>query len=130
MLLCWLNNMSCALINLHAPQVTKKVSPKPPNPWMTPDILASKRHRTYLEHAWCWNSTPLNRSRLTRQTHLYYRQMSMAKPAHYSKIIAEHSGDHRSLWKAFNKILHSYSKIHLSDHSSIVSLENTFSSFL
>ena len=25
--------------------------------------------------------------------------------AHFSKIIVDHSGDHRSLWKAFNKIL-------------------------
>ena len=30
------------LINLHAPLVTKKISIKPPNPWMTPAILASK----------------------------------------------------------------------------------------
>ena len=26
------------LINLHAPLVTKKISLKPPNPWMTPVI--------------------------------------------------------------------------------------------
>ena len=30
------------LINLHAPSVTKNISIKPPNPWMTPAILASK----------------------------------------------------------------------------------------
>ena len=30
------------LVNLHAPLVTKKISIKPPNPWMTPAILASK----------------------------------------------------------------------------------------
>ena len=73
--------------------------------------------------------TALNRSRLTRQTHLCNRQMSKAKSAHYSKIIAEHSWDHGSLWKAFNKILHLCPKMRLSDHSSIVALANTFSSF-
>ena len=117
------------LINLHAPLVSKKISLKPPNPWMTPAILASKRHRRYLERIWRRNPTALNRSRLTRQTHLCNRQMSKAKSAHYSKIIAEHSGDYGSLWKAFNKILHRCPKMHLPDHSSIAALANTFSSF-
>ena len=117
------------LINLHAPLVTKKISIKPPNPQMTPAILASKRYRRYLERVWCKNPTALNRSRVTRQTHLCNRQMSKAKSAHYSKITAEHSGDHGSLWKAFNKILHCFPKMHLPDHSSIGTLANTFSSF-
>ena len=115
------------LINLHAPLVSKKISLKPPNPWMTPAILTSKRHRRYLERVRCTNPTTLNRSKLTRQTHLCNRQMSKEKSAHYSKIIAEHSGDYGSLWKAFNKILHHCPKMHLPDHSSIVALANTFS---
>ena len=55
--------------------------------------------------------------------------MSKAKSAHYSKIIADHSGDHRSLWQGFNKILHCCPKMYLLDHSSIAVLANTFSSF-
>ena len=53
--------------------------------------------------------------------------MSRAKSVHYSKMIAQHSGDHRSLWQAFNKILHLCPKMYLSDHSSITALANTFS---
>ena len=117
------------LINLHAPLVTTKISIKPPNPWMILAILASKRYRRYLERVWRRNLTALNRSRLTGQTHLCNIQMSKAKSDHYSKIIAEHYGDYGSLWKAFNKILQSCPKIHLPDHSSIATLENTFSSF-
>ena len=117
------------LIDLHALRVTKKISPKPPTPGMSPAILASKRHRRYLECVWHRNPTALYRSRLTMETHLCNRQMSKAKSAHYSKVIAEHSGDHGSLWKAFNKILHRCPKMHLPDHSSIVALANTFSSF-
>ena len=55
--------------------------------------------------------------------------MSKAKSAHYIKIIAEHSGDHRSLWQAFNKILHRCPKMFLLHHSSITALANTVSSF-
>ena len=67
--------------------------------------------------------------RLIRQTYLCNRQMSKAKSAHYSKIIAEHSGDDRLFWKAFNKILLCCPKLHLPDYSSIVALANIFSSF-
>ena len=117
------------LINFHAPLATKKISPKPPNPWMTPAILASKRHHRYLERVWRGYPTALNRSRFSKQIHLCNKQMSKAKSAHYSKIIAEHSGDHRSLWQAFNKTLHRCPKMYLPDHSSITALANTFSSF-
>ena len=117
------------VINFHAPLVTRKISIKPPNSWMTSAILASKRYRRYLAHVWRRNPTALNRSRLTGQTHLCNRQTSKAKSVHYSKIIAEHSADCGSLWKAFNKILHRCPKIYLPDHSSIGTLANTFSSF-
>ena len=43
------DSVRCTLIILHAPLITKKISIKPPNPWMTPAILASKRHCRYLE---------------------------------------------------------------------------------
>ena len=48
------------LINLHAPLVFKKISIKPPNPWMTPAILASKRYRRYLERVWLSHPATLN----------------------------------------------------------------------
>ena len=96
---------------------------------MIPDIMASKRHRRYLERFWRRNTTALNRTRLTRQTHFRNKQMSKAKSAHFSKILADHSGDHRSLWKAFNKILHRCPKVCLPDHTTIEAQANTFSSF-
>ena len=94
------------LLDLHAPLITKCIHPKPPNPRISPDIVASKRQSCYLERAWRKNPTGLNTSKLTRQTHLCNGLMTKAKSAHFSEVIADHSGDHRSLWKAFNKILH------------------------
>ena len=117
------------LIDFHAPLATKKISLKPPNPWMTPAILASKRHRRYLERVWRRYPTALNRSRFSKQIHLCNKQMSKAKSAHYSKIIAEYSGDQPSLCQAFNKILHRCPNMYLPDHSSITALANAFSSF-
>ena len=117
------------VIDFHALLATKKISTKPPNPWMTPAILASKRRRRFHERVWRRYPTALNRSRFSKQIHLCNKQMSKAKSFHYSKIIAEHSGDHWSLWQAFNKILHRCPKVYLTDHSSITTLANTFSSF-
>ena len=78
------------LIELHSLMVTKKISPKPPIPWITWDILAFEKHHRYPECIWCRKLTAWNRSRLTRQTHLRNRQMSKATSAHYSEIIAKH----------------------------------------
>ena len=117
------------ILDAHAPLHTKNVSRKPPNPWMTPDILAAKRYRRYLERVWRKNPTPLNRSRLTRQTHLCNRKMNAAKSAHYSEIIHENSDSQRNLWKAFNKILHRCPPVKLPDSSSIISLAESFGSF-
>ena len=70
------DNVLSTLIDFHAPLATKKIYPKPPNPWMTPAILASKRHSRYLERVWHRYPTALNRSRLSKQIHLCNRQMS------------------------------------------------------
>ena len=86
---------------------------------MTPAILASKGHRRYLERVWRRYPTALNRSRRSKKVHFSNRQMSKAKSAKYSKIVAEHCGDNRSLWKALNKILHRCPKMYLPGHSSI-----------
>ena len=89
--------LAANLINHHAQLVTKKISINLHNPWMTPAILTSKRYCRYLERIWRRNLTALNIYRLTKQTHLCNWQMSKAKLVHYSKIIAEHSGDYGSL---------------------------------
>ena len=96
---------------------------------MTPDIFSSNRHCRYLERVWHRNPAAMNRSRLTRRTHLCNRQISKTQSAHNSKIISEFSGDHWSLRKAFNKTLHRCSKMHLPYHSSIDALAYNFSSF-
>ena len=115
------------LIDFHAPLATKKISPKPPNPWMTPAILASKRHRRYLERIWRKYPTALNRSRLSKQIHLCNRQMSKAKSAHYSKLLLNTLVIIGLYDKHLTKSYTAACKMYLPDHSSIAA--NTFSSF-
>ena len=134
MQLKWLNNMAVGngvlrtLIDFHAPLVTEMVSPKPPNLWITPDILASKRHCRYLELVWCRNPIALNRSQLTRPTRLSTERCRKQNHLIIWKLLLN-TGDQRSSWKSFNKILHRCPNVHLPDHSSIDALANKFSHF-
>ena len=116
-------------LDKHAPLIKKRISSKPSNPWMTTDILDAKRRRRYLERVWRKKPTNLNRSRFTRQTHLCNRMMAKAKSAYYSQVIDKNSGDQRSLWKAFNQILHRRLPAKLPDCTSLAELAKTFGSF-
>ena len=81
-------------ITVHDQMVTRNISPKPPDPRMTPDIVSSKRHHRYMEHICRRNPTALNWPRLSRQTHLNSKQMSKGKSAHNFEIISGLSGNH------------------------------------
>ena len=63
------------LLDKHAPIKSKSLSQKPPAPWMTPEIIQSKRRRHYLERVWRKSRSSLDSSRYTRQFHLFNRQM-------------------------------------------------------
>ena len=55
------------LLDKHAPIKSKYMSQNPPAPWMTPEIIQSKRRRRYLERVWRKSRSSLDRSRYTRQ---------------------------------------------------------------
>ena len=123
------NSTLSSILNTHAPLISKQVSTKPQNPWMTPEILAAKNYRRYLERVWRRNPTPLNRSRFSKQTHLCNRMMSKAKSSLYDCLVQENSGDQRSMWRTFNQILHRSQPRSIPDCSSIAKLAEMFGTF-
>ena len=123
------NTTLSSILDKHAPLCTKQVSERSPNPWMTPEILAAKNQRRYLERVWRRNPTPLNRSRFSKQVHHCNRLMSKAKAAYYDGIVSENSADQRSMWQAFNQILHRKPPGHLPDCPSISRLATMFGTF-
>ena len=111
------------LLGKHAPIKYKSVSQKPPAPWMTPDIIQSKRRRRYLERVWRKSRSSLDRSRYTRQCHLCNRQMSKAKSYYYENVkVSNNSATPKQLWKCINQILHRRPAPSLPTHASIKSL--------
>ena len=84
------------LINIHVAPVTIKISLKPPNPWMTPATLASKRHCRYLECVRRRNPTAVNGSRHTSAIDRCQRQNRLTIPKLLLNIpaIMGHYGRH------------------------------------
>ena len=124
------NSTLTSILDKHAPLRTKQVSEQSPNPWMTPDIQAAKNQRRYFERVWRRNPTPLNRSRFTKQVHHCNRLMSKAKATYYDSIVSENATDQRSMWQAFNQILHRKAPGYLPKCTSVGTLATMFGSFL
>ena len=93
------NSVLSSILDKHAPLKSKRVSCRPDNAWMSPSIIEAKQHRRYLERTWRHNPTPLNRSRLTKQTNFCNRLMSKAKSNYYTSFISEN----RLISAAFGK---------------------------
>ena len=119
-----------ALLNEHAPITTKSVSQKTPAPWMTPEILQSKRHRRYLERVCRKSRSPLDRSRYSKQCHYCNTQMAKAKSDYYTNMVSSNVENPCQLWNCINKILHRMPTPTLSSLVSIKSLSlcDSFSS--
>ena len=79
-----------ALLNKHAPVRSKSVSQKPPAPWMTPEILQSKRRR-YLERVWRKSRSSLDGSHYSKHCHYCNRQMAKAKSDYYTNMVSNNS---------------------------------------
>jgi len=116
-----------ALLNKHAPIKSKSVSQKPPAPWMTPEIIKSKRRRRYLERVWRKSRSSLDRSRYSRQCHFCNRQMATAKSEYYANMVSKNSGSPHQLWNCINQILHRRPAPSLPNHTSVKSLCESFS---
>ena len=114
------------LLDKHAPIKSKCMSQKPPAPWMTSEIIHSKRRRRYVERVWRNSRSSLDRSRYTRQCHLCNRHMSKTKSCYYENMVANNSATPQQLWKCINQILHRRPAPSLPTHASIKSLCNFF----
>ena len=116
-------------MNTHAPLKTKSVSPKPPNPWITPAIQAAKRTRRYLERVWRKSRFPSDISKYAKQAHLSNSMMERARRKHIANYIHENENDAGKLWRAVNSVLHRAPNTSMPSTSDITTLCHSFSTF-
>ena len=105
------------------------VSPKPPNPWITPAIQEAKRTRRYLERFWRKSRFPSDRSKYVKQAHLCNRMMERARREHIANYIHENENDAGKLWRAVNSVLHRVPNTSMPSTSDITTLCHSFSTF-
>ena len=117
-----------AILNKHAGVRSIFVQQKPPAPWMTPEILQSKRRRRYIERVWRKSRSSLDRSRYSKHCHYCNRHMAKSKSDYYTHMVSNNSESLRQLWNCINKILHRRPASYLPNHVSIKSLCDSFSS--
>ena len=117
------------LLDKHAPLAYKYISKQSPSPWMTSEILLSKRRRRYLERVWRKTRSSLDRSRYSKQCHLCNRQMAKAKSEYFTNMVSSNSENSRQLWSCINKILHRRAAPSLPKHNSLCSLCDLFSGY-
>ena len=115
------------LLEKHAPKQTKMTKLCPPSPWMSLEIILAKRRRRYLERVWRQTRSPLDRSRYTKQLHLYNRMMS--KSDYYTSLLSNNSANPHHMWNSVNKILHREKSKPLPDYTSLDTLCSSFSKF-
>ena len=118
-----------SLLDKYAPIKTKKITPKPPNPWMTMAIQLAKRLRQKLERIWRRSRSCLDRSRYRKQANLCNKMMTDARRKYYADCINETSENPRTLWKTINNILHRIQSPSITAFSDIKSLSESFSKF-
>ena len=114
-----------SILNTHAPLKTKSVSPKPPNPWITPAIQAAKRTRRYLQRGWRKSSFLSDRSKYVKQAHLCNIMMERARREHIANYIHENENDAG----AVNSVLHRVPNTSMPSVSDITTLCHSFSTF-
>ena len=118
-----------SILNTHAPLKTKSVSPKLPNPWITPAIQAAKRTRRYLDRVWRKSRFPSDRSKYAKQAHLSNSMMERARRKHIANYIHENENDAGKLWRAVNSVLHRAPNTSMPSTSDITTLCHSFSTF-
>ena len=116
-----------SILNTHAPLKTKPVSPKQPNPWITPAIQAAERTRRYLERVWRKSRFPSDRSKNVKQAHLCNRMVEKAR--HIANYIHANENDAGKLWRAVNSVLHLVPNTSMPSTSDITTLCHSFSTF-
>ena len=117
------------ILDKHAPLMTKTVVDRPPKPWISPEILETKRERSRLERCWRHSHFPPDRSRFRSQCKFVRKLINKAKSVFFSNLVSESSSNPHSLWKTLNSILHRTPPNSLPDTHDTATLANSFLEF-
>ncbi len=117
------------LLDRHAPQSVRTCPSRPPDPWISDEILTAKRKKRRSERAWRKTRSVVDRRFLSYHQRHYKQILSEAKSDWYTKIISENNRNPRKLWNSINQVLHRSQASPLPDCSDKSNLANKFGTY-
>lgn len=117
-----------ALLDKHAPVLTRTVTVKTKVPWLNGDIKEAKQKRRQLERKWRQTNLTIHRDLFKEQRQEVSRLISSAKSVYYTEKIDECASDYKGLYKVINQLLPK-PELRLPCGESAQELANSFSQF-
>ena len=117
------------VLNSHAPLLTKLVTIRPKNPWITEDILQCKREKRQAERKWLATKLEIYKDIFRAARNKYNFEIQQSKSKYYISQIEDCEADQKKLFQVLNSLLHQKAKPTLPSYNSAVTLAESFSAF-
>ena len=117
------------LLEVHAPLIQRRITPRQNAPWYSEEIRNSKRKRRSLERKWRHSKSDVDKVQYRNQCAILAKQLSDTKAVYYSTKIHDCAGNPKLLHKLTNKLIVGQHHHQLSSSDHDVHLANKFSHF-
>ena len=118
-----------AIVNKHAPVVTRVIADRPKTPWHTEELSCAKRDLRRAERRWRKTRITVHRQIYTTLREEYRRQLAATKASHFCAVISEAEHNMKKMFGVTNALLGRSVPAQLPDTSNGVALAGTFQKF-
>ncbi len=123
------NDCLSAVMDLHAPAVTRDVPVRDRQPWYNDTIREEKRKRRKLERVWKRESSVVNEELLRAQKDRVNIIINSERASFYSKKIEESGNNQKDTFTIVKELFHKHGDNPFPEHASIETLAENFSEF-
>ena len=117
------------LIDVHAPLISRTVTPRPHAAWYDEELRDAKQLRRKLERKWRRNQQQSDHAAYRKQCSEVAKQLNRCKTLYYSNRVEECHNDQKSLFKITDTLLVNQHKSKLPASDDDVLLPNNFNNF-
>lgn len=123
------NNVLQALIDKHAPKVTRTIIIRPNTEWYSTAIRDAKQDKRRLERYWRCSGLEIDRQIFLNQCRVVQNLINTTKTSYYQGLILENPNDHKYLANLTRKLLNVSTENPLPSHTSLQELTEKFAYF-
>ena len=123
------NTVIEAIVNKHAPVVTRVIADRPKTPWHTEELSCAKRDLRRAERRWRKTRLTVHRQMYTTLRDEYRRHLAATKASHFCAVISEAGHNMKKMFGVTNALLGRSVPAQLPETSNDVALAGTFQQF-